>query len=206
MISILSKQQTMKKLLFALALTSIGFCATAQTNVAPSARSAAPGNLFLGVGTGLNATTGIFGLRFDARVSDKVMLGVAAGIGSWGGKISFSGNYQTASGWCPMISISRASGADSIPMALELANGQTKTIAMRLDPVNVITLGVEKQWFTARGNRFYLDLGYAIPTTAGNPFSTVNPFDVISPNSTRAMKFASPGGLVVAFGFALKLS
>lgn len=192
----------MKKAIVCLVFASSSLFALAQTTPVP-----AQGKLFLGVGSGIaNSSTGIFGLRFDARVGDKVILGVGAGISSWGPKVSFSAYYQTASNWCPMITIGSALGADSIPLSQELVDGTTKTVDMKLDPVNSLSLGVEKQWFTKRGNRFYLDLGYAISFAQSKPFRTLDPTEKLSVNSDRIMQVIAPGGIVIGFGYSFRLN
>ncbi len=199
----------MKKFLVAMAFCANCLGVFSQTMVVPQPNP--QGKLFLGVGVGLNnGTTGIIGLRLDGRVSEQVMLGVGVGVSGWGGRISFNGHYITKSNWCPMIGISRSGGADSVvvPMELNTINGlKNEDVALRLKPVTTILLGVEKQWFTMRGNRFFMDLGYAIPTGDDNtPFSTVDPTKSLSSDSVSRMRLQSPGGLVLGFGYSLRLN
>jgi len=168
--------------------------------------SAQKGAFYLGLGTGINSPSGMIGLRLDAKVTEKLMLGVAAGIGSWGTKVSANAYFITPSNWCPMIGIGHTSGIDSIALEMGVQNkAGFQQVPVQLKPVNVINLGVHKQWFTKRGNRLFLELGYSVNVT-NSIYRELNPVKYpLTAESRQLIRFMSPGGLIASFGVAFRL-
>ncbi len=200
----------MKKALFTIlfmATVGIGYSQTVSVpqTAMPSSNVDVPGQIYLGFGTGINSPTGALGVRFDGKVSDRVMLGVALGSGTWGNKIAFSATFLTKSHWCPNVSFGRAFGVDSVPITRVVNGVTTGTYGVRQEAVNYLSVGMEKQWFTKRGNRLSLNLGYAFSMAAGNPFYAIDKTIVMTPEEKTVCRILSPGGLVVAFGYSFRL-
>ncbi len=198
------KSYKMKKQFLALVFGAFAMTAFSQTTVTTNGGVSTGKGTYLGISTGINSPSGAIGLRLDSKLSDKVMLGVGAGLGSWGYKISFTGYYQTPSNWCPMFGIGRASGAPEVPITIQESGKLDRTININLDPVTYANLGVQKQWFTNKGNRLFIELGYCFAFN-NNAFKPVNPAEKLSVETRQVINFISPGGLIAAFGFALKL-
>lgn len=201
-----------KSTALALAIGLLAFNATAQSvTMAGSPASSGDNHVYLGVGTGINSPSGFLGLRFDGQVSDKLVLGVGAGLSTWGYKVSFNAQLKTPSNWCPMLSFAHNTGATNVPLEIQEEVGATvvsKTVNFDLDGLNSLSFGVEKQWFTPRGNRLGLTLGYAILVTSGGYYRTVNPAEANSYDrqaTDLAFRIVAPGGIIVGFNYCFKL-
>ncbi len=199
----------MKTILAALGLFAILHTANAQKEITPRPMNSDKGS-YLGVGAGINDATGILGIRFDAKISPKILLGVGAGIGGWGAKISFNAAYQTPSNWNPFVSLTRSTGIDSLPTMLEARRDGgptfTQKITLQYNPVNTLNLGVQKQWFSRRGNRFFLNLGYAFALNTDRSYLVKTPNTELSDVAIQTMKIIAPGGLIIGLGYQFKLN
>ena len=159
---------------------------------------------YLGMQTGLESFTGLFGVTADFRVSNNFFIHAGAGIGSWGSKISAGirneKQYESSFGYG--IYISRASGLKNFTTSLETTNG-TKNVNMDLLSGLTINPVVSYKWVMKKGNRFFLEAGYAVPLQS-NPWKILDG-SVLTNTSTQAMKILSPGGLSAGMGFQFAL-
>jgi hypothetical protein len=200
----------------------LGFCglfANSFAQTTPAANNAKqtimPGDyvkghtqLYWGFGSGINNLTGVIGLRLDAVISEKIMLSAGAGFGGWGYKLSLSGIYRTKSNWNPMIGVARATGIDAIPLKLEVMEGgytRNRDVTVELRPVTTLNFGVEKQWFTKKGNRIYIDLGYSLSGFESPLFTIKTPGVVVTEDGKNSIRVISPGGLILGAGIAFHL-
>jgi hypothetical protein len=122
---------------------------------------------YIGTGTGLQYKYGIIGLGFGYRVSPQTIVEFNAGAGVYGSKVGLTGIFNSGSknAWCPFIGFSRSSGIEEFVSDFDIVyNGQTSKVntSLFLDPVITLTPGLQRQFVTKSGNRFTIDLGYAI--------------------------------------------
>ncbi|MES2629888.1 MAG: hypothetical protein V4616_13060 [Bacteroidota bacterium] len=167
------------------------------------------GSVFLGVGSGINAATGFFGARVDVKIAERFTLGAGIGSGTWGTKVSLTATYVPASRWCPVVSIGRADGIKDLHLSTN-NNSAIANVTINGNAVNYISLGVERQWYTRRGNILRLDLGYAVRASSGALFTQVNdPLNPPTAEQQRAVKASmnaiAPSGIVLSFCYSFRL-
>jgi hypothetical protein len=178
------------------------FTQTNKYDVAPKSPS-----FYFGLGTGINANTGIFGIKLDARVNESILIEASAGIGTWGNKIGLGLilNAINSNSWCPVISISRATGIDNVSSNLELQNSSNikykRDVDMNLKPATLFNIGMQRHWVRPKGNRIVLELGYSILVAGGEYNATLNPGEKLSDISTNAMDIIKPGGIMIGFSY-----
>ncbi len=160
------------------------------------------GDIYLGLGAGINSLSGALGARFDAKITDRVTLGFGLGQGTWGYKLGFKATYLTNSHWCPNISLGRAFGTDI--EVTRTTGSVVEYYKIREEAMNFFSLGIEKQWFTRRGNRWSMNVGYCFAVDDASVYP-LNPNIVMSSAEKDLVKIVSPGGLVLEFGYAFKL-
>lgn len=166
-------------------------------------------NSFLGLSAGINNPAGMIGMRFDTRIAPKLMGTVNLGLG-WGVKTSLGVVYQPkqGSGWCPFISISHTTGADSIVSKLQVQQASAvvmKDVAADFKPINTLNLGFERQWIGSKGNRFFLTLGYSFALHNGDVYELYNKAEPLTKASALGLKLQSPGGIMVGLGYSFGL-
>lgn len=159
---------------------------------------------YLGMQTGLESFTGLFGVTADFRVSNNFFIHAGAGIGSWGSKISVGirNEKRYENSFCYGIYLSRASGLKNFTTELETTNG-TKNVNMDLLSGMTVNPVVGYKWVMKKGNRFFLEAGYAVPLQS-NPWKILDG-SVLTSTSTQAMKILSPGGFSAGMGFQFAL-
>jgi hypothetical protein len=168
-------------------------------------------SFYIGIGSGLNYNCGLVGLKLTGRVSDKILIDASAGIGTWGNKLGlgliFNAKNETA--WCPVLSISRATGVDNVPTQIETINiNGNKTTAIRnvtLKPATMVNLGVQRQWIRPKGNRITLELGYSVLVSGGEAKLT-EPDYQFTDITKQIFDILKPGGLTVGFGYYFALN
>ena len=162
---------------------------------------------YIGIGTGVNSTTGLLGVKVEALVCPQILMGLGVGYGTWGPKASLNAYYQTESGWCPMIGFSRSAGLDSSKQNLKVIEKGVeidKDVVMTYKAETLINLGLQKQWFTQKGHRIYLELGYAFGFDS-DPYILWTPGVKLTQKSNQAVRLMSPGGLIIGAGFCFKI-
>ncbi|MBK7211784.1 MAG: hypothetical protein IPH88_00500 [Bacteroidales bacterium] len=159
---------------------------------------------YLGMQTGVESFTGLFGVTADFRVSNNFFVHAGAGIGSWGSKLSVGirneKKYESSIGYG--IYLSRASGLKNFTTELETTAG-TKNVNMDLLSGMTINPEVSYKWVMKKGNRFFIEVGYAVPLQS-NPWKILDG-SVLTTTSTQVMKILSPGGFSAGMGFQFAL-
>jgi hypothetical protein len=199
-----------RNILLSLLFCSITSLVSAQNIKDYSKLEKAP-SFYIGVGTGLNYNCGLLGLKLTGRVNDKILVDASVGLGTWGNKLGLGLilNAKNENAWCPVISISRATGAENVPTQIETINiNGAKTTAIRnvtLNPATMISLGVQKQWIRPMGNRISLELGYSVLVNGGEAKLT-EPDYQFTDFSKQVFNILKPGGLTVGFGYYFALN
>ena len=169
-------------------------------------------SFYFGIGTGINVNTGLTGIKLGARLNEFSLIEASAGVGSWGNKIGIGIvlNSKNSTSWCPVISISRATGLDKFSNNLELINSSGITYKRDADvtfnPATLSNIGMQRQWVRPNGNRIVLELGYSI-LIAGSEYSVkLNQGEKLSDLSEKLMNTLKPGGIMIGFtyNFAIK--
>lgn len=161
---------------------------------------------YIGVGAGLNNNCGLTGLKLGVRLSDRLLLDASAGLGSWGSKVGLGivFNAVNTNAWCPVISISRATGLDEVPLNLEVQNiyGITGTteVKMKCNPATLFNISVQRQWIRKKGNRLVFEMGYSI-LLDGASYELLDNRYTLTTRSKSVMNVLKPGGLMLAFSY-----
>jgi hypothetical protein len=162
-------------------------------------------DFYLGLQSGMESFAGLIGITGDYRVRDNFYIRAGAGIGSWGTKISAGIRNERSSGKGIGygVYISRASGIRDFTTQLETLGGEMEDV--KLDLLSGLTLNpvISYKWVTGRGNRFFLEGGYAVPLQ--NEPWRIKDGKTITQTSKSMLKVLSPGGLSVGLGFQFAL-
>jgi hypothetical protein len=123
--------------------------------------------VYLSVGSGLQYKYGILGLGFGYRVAPTAIVEFNTGLGLYGSKVGLTGIFKSGykNGWCPSIGFSKANGFQDLILDVEVSFNEKDyevNTSINLDPLLTINAGLQRQFMTKRGNRFTIDLGYAI--------------------------------------------
>lgn len=199
-----------RNILVALLFCSITYLVGAQNIKDYSSLEKAP-SFYIGIGSGINYNCGLVGLKLTGRVSDKILIDASVGSGTWGNKLGLGLilNAKNETAWCPVISVSRATGIENTPVKIETINSNGfKTDAIRnvtLSPATMINLGVQRQWIRPKGNRITLELGYSVLVSGGEA-KLVDPDYQFTDMSKELFEFLKPGGLTVGFAYYFALN
>jgi hypothetical protein len=181
---------------------NIAFSQTNKYDEAPKSPS-----FYFGLGTGINVNTGLTGIKLGARLNESTLVEASAGIGSWGNKFGLGVvlNAKNSASWCPVISISRATGIDKLSTNLEFKNALGSTnkrdIDVTLNPATLFNISMQRQWIRPKGNRIVLELGYSI-LFAGSEYSVaLNQGEKLSDTSEKVMNSLKPGGIMIGFSY-----
>jgi len=181
---------------------NIAFSQTNKYDEAPKSPS-----FYFGLGTGINVNTGLTGIKLGARLNESTLVEASAGIGSWGNKFGLGVvlNAKNPASWCPVISISRATGIDKLSTNLEFKNALGATnkrdIDVTLNPATLFNISMQRQWIRPKGNRIVLELGYSI-LFAGSEYSVaLNQGEKLSDASEKVMNSLKPGGIMIGFSY-----
>lgn len=161
-------------------------------------------DFYLGVQSGLESFTGLIGLTADYRIRNNFFIHAGAGIGSWGGKISagIRNERSEQKGIGYGVYVSRAGGLKNFVTQLETTSG-TKDVKLDLYAGYTINPTISYKWIMNKGNRFFLEGGYAVPLQ-NNPWK-VKDGSTLSDTSKLVLKMLSPGGLSLGLGFQFAL-
>ncbi len=201
-----------RNVLVALLFCSITYLVSAQNIKDYSKLEKAP-SFYIGVGSGLNYNCGLVGLKLTGRISDKILIDASVGSGSWGNKLGLGLilNAKNETAWCPVISVSRATGLENIPLSVTVTNsgGYTRTDVynMKYNAANMVNLGVQRQWIRPKGNRITLELGYSVLVSGGEYSINDQGLGLILVESSKqVLELIKPGGLTVGFGYYFALN
>jgi hypothetical protein len=194
----------MKTARFLVALCIIGACSiNAAQSQALIDRDASRAYAYLGLGMGFDTPAGMIGFVAEVPVGNKFSLSPAAGIGSWGYKLSGGVNYyfnETALGSALGLHYTWSGGEDELKVSLPVeGNPNGEMVTMRMNPASSVNLSNSYSWRLGRKGKFSLFTGYAISLNE-------KPYDVISNHtldevSTATMKLIKPGGLILGLQF-----
>jgi len=161
-------------------------------------------DFYLGIQSGLESFTGLIGLTADYRIHSNFYIHAGAGIGSWGGKVSagIRNEKSEQKGIGYGVYVSRASGLKNFVTQLETTAG-TKDVKLDLLAGYTINPTISYKWLLRKGNRFFLEGGYAVPLQ-NNPWK-VKDGSTLTDTSKLALKMLSPGGLSLGLGFQIAL-
>ena len=161
---------------------------------------------YLGIGTGLNNSCGAAGFKLGIRMNDKLILDAGVGAGSWGNKVSLGivFNAIDKNAWCPVLSISRASGINNTNVKLEVEDNfgvkSQKDVTMNLTAATLFNIGIQRQWIRKSGNRLVLDLGFSILVDGAN-HENIDYTIQFSDKGKRELEALKPGGLMIGFSY-----
>lgn len=198
-----------RNILLAALFCSFTYLVNAQNIKDYSKLEKAP-SFYIGVGSGLNYNCGLVGLKLTGRVSDKILIDASVGSGTWGNKLGLGLilNAKNETAWCPVISVSRATGLENALLKIETINNGFKTNEIRnvnMSPATMINLGVQRQWIRPKGNRITLELGYSVLVSGGEAKLT-DPDYQFTNDSKQVFETLKPGGLTVGFGYYFALN
>jgi hypothetical protein len=198
-----------RNILAVLLFCSITYLVSAQNIKDYSKLEKAP-NFYIGVGSGLNYNCGLVGLKLTGRISDKILIDASVGSGTWGNKLGLGLilNAKNETAWCPVISVSRATGLENAPFQIETISNGFKTTAIRnvtLSAATMVNLGVQRQWIRPKGNRITLELGYSVLVSGGEAKLT-DPDYQFTDVSKQVFEILKPGGLTVGFCYYFALN
>ena len=128
------------------------------------------------------------------------------GVGSWGSKVSLGivFNAINKNAWCPVLSISRASGLNDANVKLEVEDAfgvkSKKDVNMNLTAATLFNIGIQRQWIRKSGNRLVLDLGFSVLVDGGS-HENIDYTIHFSDKGKNDLNDLKPGGLVVGFSY-----
>lgn len=197
----------MKKALLLTVFSSILFIVsvTSQTNNDNGLTKKNPA-FYLGLGTGLNNNCGLAGFKLGIRMNDKMILDAGVGVGTWGNKVALGMVFNAIdkNAWCPVLSISRASGINNADVKLEVIDDfgikGKKNISMNLTAATLFNIGIQRQWIRKSGNRLVLDLGFSI-LVDGASHEMIDFTTKLSDKGKKELDDFKPGGLMVGFSY-----
>jgi len=204
----------MKNLNFAVILLLILFTKNSNSqNIKDYSSLEKAPSFYIGVGTGLNYNCGLLGLKLTGRLSDKILVDASVGNGTWGKKLGLGliFNAKNENAWCPVISVSRATGIDNLPLEVKVTNGSgvtnTATYNINYHAATMINLGVQKQWIRPKGNRITLELGYSVLVSGGEYSVSDKGLGLTIADSMKPVfELLKPGGLTIGFGYYFALN
>lgn len=161
---------------------------------------------YIGVGSGLNNNCGLVGLKLGVRLSDRLLLDASAGLGSWGNKVGLGivFNAVNTNAWCPVISISRATGIDELPLNMEVRDQygitSNRQVKIKYNPATMFNVSLQRQWIRKKGNRLVFEMGYSI-LIDGASYELLDNNYTLTDRSKSVMNVLKPGGLMIGFSY-----
>ena len=172
--------------------------------------SVASSKVYLGISTGLNSDVGLFGFVGKVRLKNTFFLLAAAGIGSWGTKLSIGAKHERKNTkcWGYSLSYSRSSGLKDFTIELETVDSigkppVTKEVNMDLLPAGTLNLAASYNWYFRKNKLFYLEFGYALPLVL-DPYR-IKDGSELTEESKIALRIIQPGGVLFGVGFMFGL-
>lgn len=201
----------MRKLIAAGLLLLTGTGAFAQNNDNGSADGsqrkmyARCSKLYIDLGTGMNANTGMLGGGLDYHVTKDVSINAGLGLlTSWGNKFYLGGKGYLKpchKDWAFGGGLTYSSGISKYVSIQETIYGTKEKVTLDLLPQTCLFVSAYKYWKLGRNsNRFYLQLGWSRSLNAQKFTQTQG--TPVSNTSAAVTRFISPGGLIVGAGFS----
>lgn len=160
----------------------------------------------IGLGTGLNAYSGLIGIIGEVPIVKNASVFGAAGLGSWGFKIGFGVAYNlNPSNNSPQLSVgfSSASGLSEMELDLETVSGVTEPVLLNLKRANTLNLMYHKPVNVGKKNKFVFGVGYGLELN--QKVYDVKSNHILSDKSVRVMEIMQPGGLIFSLSFMFGL-
>ncbi len=172
---------------------------------------------YVSAGTGVQYKYGLVGIGLGYRVTETTLLELNTGIGAYGSKVGITGIFNSIgkNSWCPFLGFTKTSGIQELNTEFEIVyNGVNSKVntTVFLDPVNTLNAGIQRQFVTKRGNRFTIDLGYAIGLNkqiygftdktilVGNKLVPVADVS-FSSNQKSAIQILGPSGITIGVSY-----
>lgn len=189
----------MKKLIFLILILCSCFRLSAQYG--SYQQNEAKPDIYIGIGSGLESSTGLIGVTGDFRVKNNFFIRTGAGIGSWGYKLSagIRNEKYAGKGLGYGAYLSMATGLHDFVLQMEVASGETKDVKLDLLKGYTIVPTISYKWMMANQNRLILEAGYAVPlqTDAWR----VKDGSQLSETSKGALRILQPGGISIGLIF-----
>lgn len=189
----------MKKSIIALFISLLVISVNARSHKEPIQTK-----YYLGLGSGINAHTGLFGLTGEYRLIDKTFLQGAVGLSTWGIKTSFGFRYDFR--FINTIGIgmnyTHASGIQYMTLNTT-QNGNQESYVIDCHPSNTLDLKVAYNYNVGKRSKFFAETGYAIPLNY-EPYKIVEgpAPDEFAKNLLRIFQ---PGGVILVVGLSIGL-
>ncbi len=163
----------------------------------------------LGIGTGINATTGALGLTFSTIFDGKSGIGAGAGFSTWGNKFNASYINELSEKFMLFGGIGYSTGRTFTAAITDQNGNQTGEVFFKLLPISFVQVGSQLHFYSKNGGKFYIDFGLAFALS--QPEARIS--DVrgtgFSSNDVQELKevaeFLAPGGIILGFGYAFNL-
>jgi hypothetical protein len=167
-----------------------------------------PANYF-GLGTGINANTGMLGITFEHIFKEHIGAFANVGVGGWGYKLGVGGRlyFKNAHSGAVGINFSHCTGQTGLSQDLAVIEGGksvTKKVTYDQHPVDVLNVTYLKFWKLGKKARFNIETGWSVPLNGkgSQNYTIVGPPGVVlDQNSVNALNSSQPGGLIIAIGF-----
>lgn len=156
---------------------------------------------YIGFGSGINAFTGLLGIAGNIRLVEKTFLEAGVGIGGWGYKYSFGirHDFRYHNTFGLGINYTGATGLENMEMEMEVNNGGTESVTLNCLHTGTIDIKGRFSLSSGRKNKFYIDLGYAIPLMS--KAWEVTDGSILSDVSVQALNITQPGGVIIGLGY-----
>jgi hypothetical protein len=206
----------MKELISILVLSAATFSTSlAQDNATPTYKNDRPHKhnvysnsispIYITVSTGINNNTGVVGVGLEVPVTKQLSVEGGVGASTWGTKVYGGGKYYLRPGhrgWAFGAGITYNSGIATFNETLATINDDNEPVTLDLKPQVNLFLAAYQYFRLGRGNnRFYLEYGFSVPMSGGDKFDQTGGTEITS-SSASAVRFLSPGGIIVAAGFS----
>ena len=161
---------------------------------------------YMGIGTGVESTNGIFGLNYEYFITNNKSFSAAAGIGLWGYKLSAIARYynKVQSSWAIDGGMSISSGMKLLEMELPVVSGGSQMVNISLLPASTFNLGVSYYWMLKNTNRFSIRTGYCFQTKADR-YKINTPSVILTEESKFFLSFLQPGGFSLGLLYEFNL-
>lgn len=159
---------------------------------------------YLGIGSGVNNSSGMLGVFFETPINSNFSAKAAAGIGGWGTKAGIAVKYYKAfpSSMSFGIGYSTASGLSDFEYEVELENGDKSKEKFNLKRAHMIDFTMGKSW--GEKVRFNLEFGYSLKISGGS-YEHLDSNEELSDDAKKVFDMLSPGGLIVGIGLSFRL-
>lgn len=191
-------------------LTAIVIClffVNAVNAQAPGYGSYQSPTIYIGGGVGVNMPGGMTGVMFEVPVNHKVSFSAAAGVGSWGTKLTGSilvNTRPTAVGSTVGLGFSYASGLKGFETEMMVEPNTAKMVTLNLFQAYAVNIIYNYAWKIGRKCKLTLHTGYSVGLSHDN-FELVTEEERLTNQSKRVINAMSPGGLIIGTSFMVGL-